>query len=99
MTVASFIQSLDRLDALILLEDITGRDRSYLLAHDEDELTDHQVSWLEPRAARRRGGEPLAYIRGHIEFYGRDFDVTTNTLVPRPESEDITEAASANHYL
>lgn len=91
MTIAQFIDSLDRLDALILLEDIIGHDRAYLLAHDEDELTDHQLAWLEPRAARRRAGEPLAYIRGHVEFYGRDFDVTTSTLVPRPESEDIIE--------
>lgn len=80
-----------RLDALVLLEDATGMDRAWLLAHPEHTLTAAQskkfVTWI----ARRAKHEPLAYIRGKSEFYGRDFKVNARTLEPRPESETMIE--------
>lgn len=78
-----------RLDCLILLEDILNIDRSRILAHPEIELTDPQISKLNNYITRRENQEPLAYIRGRAEFYGREFLVNKFVLVPRPESEDI----------
>ncbi|HVS59019.1 MAG TPA: HemK/PrmC family methyltransferase [Candidatus Saccharimonadales bacterium] len=80
-----------RLDALVLLEDCIGMDRSHLLAHPELELSAAQVHILENRVARRVKHEPLAYIRGHTEFFGREFIITNAVLEPRPESETMIE--------
>lgn len=80
-----------RLDALVLLEDITGKDRGWLLAHPEFELTKPQIEKLDKLIERRAGHEPLAYIRGKTEFYGRDFIITPAVLEPRPESEPMID--------
>lgn len=78
-----------RLDALILLEDATGKDRSWLLAHPELKLNDHSLSTLNLQLKRRSKHEPIAYIRGRSEFYGRIFQVTPATLQPRSETETM----------
>src|SRR4051812_18199612 len=80
-----------RLDALVLLEDCLGRGRALLLAHPETELTDEQSVVLDGQLQRRARHEPLAYIRGRTEFYGREFYVDSRVLEPRPESETIIE--------
>jgi release factor glutamine methyltransferase len=82
-----------RLDALILLEDAIGRDRAWLLANTDVGL--HQVcestglTLLKKNINRRIRHEPLAYIRGKSEFYGREYLVTPNTLQPRSETETM----------
>lgn len=78
-----------RLDCLILLEDMLGKDRALLLAHPEIELSVAQVAQLNTLIARRVRHEPLAYLRGKAVFYGREFAVNNKVLVPRPESESI----------
>ena len=78
-----------RLDALLLLSDVTGKNKPHLLAHPELELMPQQQSDLEKLVARRVRHEPLAYIRGKSEFYGREFLVNQHVLVPRPDSETI----------
>lgn len=83
-----------RLDTLILLSDVTGKDRTHLLAHPELELTTEQENLLKTMLDRREQHEPLAYIRGKVEFYGREFIVNEHALVPRPESENILELLS-----
>jgi len=80
-----------RLDCLVLLEDAVGKDRSWLLAHPEFELSLEQQQVLQQSITRRELHEPLAYIRGHVEFYGREFLVNKHTLVPRPESESFID--------
>lgn len=80
-----------RLDALVLLEDCLHTDRARLLAHPGTALTSEQVSTLDGYIERRVTHEPLAYIRGKTEFYGRDFTVNKNVLEPRPESETIID--------
>lgn len=80
-----------RLDALVLLEDCLVRDRAFILAHSDGELTDEQLEVLASQLARRKHHEPLAYIRGKTEFYGRDFLVNSHVLEPRPESEAIID--------
>jgi release factor glutamine methyltransferase len=78
-----------RLDALVLLEDALGRGRAHLLAHPELPLTPAQEHTLNTQLTQRSGHVPLAYIRGHAPFYGREFAVTPDVLVPRPETEAI----------
>lgn len=80
-----------RLDSLIFLEDVTGKDRAWLLAHPEFELSSDYLKKLDVLLERRARHEPLAYIRGKSEFYGRDFYVDARVLEPRPESETIID--------
>src|SRR5579871_2419774 len=80
-----------RLDALVLLEDITGHDRAQLLAEPEAKLTAAQQHKLTKVLNQRAGHEPLAYIRGFSEFYGRTFVITPAVLEPRPESETMID--------
>ena len=80
-----------RLDALVLLADEMERDKSWVLAHPEYVLQIEQVEKLHTKITQRAAHTPLAYIRGHAEFYGREFIVNKHVLVPRPESESIIE--------
>lgn len=80
-----------RLDVLVLLEDVTGKDRAWLLAHPDNELTRQQVAKLKNLLKRRAAHEPLAYLRGKTEFYGREFVLTSAVLEPRPESETMID--------
>ena len=80
-----------RLDALILLEDMLHKDRAWVLAHPEYKLSSVQAKRLERKVERRASHVPLAYIRGHTEFYGRHFKVNRHVLEPRPESETMVE--------
>lgn len=84
-----------RLDALVLLEDVTRKDRAHLLAHLEDELSDEQLHKLQQQLEQRAKHIPLAYIRGKTEFYGREFKLTNDVLEPRPESETMIELLKA----
>ncbi|MGB4759254.1 MAG: HemK/PrmC family methyltransferase [Candidatus Saccharimonadales bacterium] len=78
-----------RLDCLVLLADELECEKASLLAHPEQKLNHLQLEHLHKKVMQRHGGMPLAYIRGHVEFYGRKFFVNTRVLVPRPESETI----------
>lgn len=80
-----------RLDALVLLEDATGHDRSWLLAHLEHELSSVEQTLLTKLLNQRAEHEPLAYVRGKTEFYGRTFVITPAVLEPRPESETMID--------
>lgn len=80
-----------RLDILVLMEDEIDRDRAWLLAHPEFELDEKSAQSLDKLIKRRAEHEPLAYIRGKSEFYGREFLVTPATLQPRAETETMIE--------
>lgn len=80
-----------RLEALVLLEDLVLQDRSWLLAHPEFELSKVQLKKFNSQISRRAKHEPLAYIRGKSEFYGREFIVNAHTLEPRPETETMID--------
>ncbi|PID98807.1 protein-(glutamine-N5) methyltransferase, release factor-specific [Candidatus Saccharibacteria bacterium] len=76
-----------RLDALVLLSDELDQDKSWILAHPEYDIQGSVVEKLNKKVAQRTQHTPLAYIRGKVEFYGREFTVNEHVLVPRPESE------------
>lgn len=80
-----------RLDALVLLEDVTGKNRAWLLAHDETEIVPKQQTELAKLLRLREQHTPLAYVRGKAEFYGRTFLIRPGVLVPRPESETMID--------
>jgi release factor glutamine methyltransferase len=81
-----------RLTGELLLAHTLGVAREYLYAHDDHELTAAESQSLEDLLYDRVAGVPLQYIVGRQEFYGRDFRVTPDVLIPRPETEYIVEA-------
>lgn len=82
-----------RLDAETLLMHALGRERSYLYAHPELELSCSDVGRYSALLDRRTTGEPLQYITGHQQFWGLDLEVDPSVLIPRPETEHLVEAA------
>lgn len=78
-----------RLDCVILLEQRLPHNRAQILAHLDDPLTDEQLQKLTNDIALRLQHKPVQYIVGFSEFYGRNFFVSEDVLVPRPESEGI----------
>ena len=82
-----------RLDAELLAAHLIGADRGELLLRRLDD--DLDAAAYEALVARRRAGEPVAYILSHREFWSLDFRVTPDVLIPRPDSETLVEAALA----
>lgn len=78
-------------DGRALGEGGVGLDRSYLVAHGEEELPAAAEAKLAAALERRMQGEPLAYIVGEKEFYGRKFRVDSRVLIPRPETEVLVD--------
>jgi release factor glutamine methyltransferase len=81
------------LDAQVLVAHLIGKPRSWVLAHPEAMLSKDQFSTLETQMARLEGGEPLPYVLGIWEFFGLEFEVTPDVLIPRPETEILVEKA------
>lgn len=94
-TVADLLKAsgLPLLDARALLAQSLRSTRETLIAHPERQVDDHDARTFEHLATRRRAGEPLAYLLGHREFYGRTFKVGPEVLIPRPETEVLVRVA------
>jgi release factor glutamine methyltransferase len=82
-----------RLTAEVLLAHAMRRERVYFYAHPEQELND--IEWLHygRYLHERLKGKPTQYITGRQEFYGREFHVNSDVLIPRPETEHVVETA------
>lgn len=78
-----------RIDAIILLEHVTGLDRSYILAHPEEEISNKLINVFNKLINKRADQIPVAYLTNNINFFGRNFYIDNRALVPRPETEDI----------
>lgn len=87
--------STPRLDAELLLAHVLAWPRARLLAERDHTPAPAQAAAFGALVERRAGGEPVAYLVGHKEFYGLDLRVTPATLVPRPETELLVELALA----
>jgi release factor glutamine methyltransferase len=81
------------LDARLLLQHLLGVNHAYLIAHSDQLLSSAQWETYQAFVARARQGEPVPYIVGHADFYGRTFAVTPAVLIPRPETEELTAHA------
>jgi release factor glutamine methyltransferase len=84
-----------RADAQLLLAHVVRREREWLIAHADAPLSVEQRENFEKLCRRRSSGEPVAYILGCAGFYGREFIVDRNVLIPRPESEHLVAEAIA----
>ena len=84
---------LERCDALVLFRHATGHDRAWLIGHDQDEVSPEHGAAFRALAERRLAGEPVAYLTGEREFFGRPFAVSPAVLIPRPETELLVELA------
>jgi release factor glutamine methyltransferase len=97
MTIAEALKraegSIDRIDAQYLLCAILDVGRASLVARSDQPLDDSHLKQFERQVARRANGEPVAYLIGTREFYGRDFKVNEHVLIPRPETEILVEQA------
>ena len=94
MTIAAWLKnsSLPRLEARMLLQKATGLNRAALLSHDEDVLAPEIITLLDSWQSARLNGTPMAYLIGSREFFGREFMVSKDVLIPRPETEHLIEA-------
>ncbi|SAK95099.1 HemK family modification methylase [Caballeronia temeraria] len=81
------------LEARILLMHVLGWRRAELITRDHEALSPDAIARFEALAARRSNGEPIAQLTGRREFFGLDFDVTPDVLIPRPETELLVELA------
>lgn len=84
-----------RLEARVLAAFAWSVDTAWLIAHDIDPLGDAQTAAFQALLARRLAGEPIAYLTGTREFYGRLFQVSPGVLIPRPDTELLVELALA----
>ena len=95
MNVSSWLKkaAISRLDAELILANSLGKDRVFLHAHPDYELSETEEKQADSDLERRAKHEPLAYILGYKEFYGRNFIVSPDVLIPRPETEAIINLA------
>jgi release factor glutamine methyltransferase len=83
------------LDASVLIARILKKPRTWILAHPELTLTTKQQKQLDNSLARLERGESFPYVLGHWEFFGLEFDITPDVLIPRPETELLVEKSIA----
>ena len=90
-----------KVDAYVLLEYITQKNKASLFAFPETELTEQQLIQLEDLIQRRIQGEPIAYILGERDFWSLNLAVSPDTLIPRADTEILVEQAlvKAQDYL
>jgi release factor glutamine methyltransferase len=81
------------LAAELLLLHVLGRNRTWLYAHPEEIVTETEAHRFFDLIARRAAGEPTQHLTGKQEFWGLEFEVTPDVLIPRPETEHVVEVA------
>ena len=84
-----------KLDAQVLLAHVFDKPRTWVIAHPNSTPDFEQAAKLSDLTKRLELGEPLPYVLGHWEFFGLDFDITPDVLIPRPETELLVERAVA----
>ena len=84
-----------RLEAEVLLQYVLKVNRAWLISHENDALESNIHAVFEALLNRRANGEPIAYILGYREFYGLKLKVSPDTLIPRPDTETLVDAALA----
>jgi release factor glutamine methyltransferase len=81
------------LAAELLLLHVLGRDRTWLYAHPEEQVSSADADRFFALITRRANGEPTQHLTGKQEFWGLEFEVTPDVLIPRPETEHVVEVA------
>ncbi|MDO8468754.1 MAG: peptide chain release factor N(5)-glutamine methyltransferase [Candidatus Peribacter sp.] len=95
MTIGALIRAsgLPGLEAEVLMASALQKDRTWIVAHGGEQPTQAEHALIAHYFDRRRAGEPVAYITGSREFFGRDFRVTPSVLIPRPATEELVRGA------
>lgn len=96
MTTVAQLQRASLLPALetrVLLTHVLGWRRTELITRDDEPLDPHAVQRFEALTQRRLNGEPIAQLTGKREFFGLEFEVSPDVLIPRPETELLVETA------
>ncbi len=88
-----------KIDAQALLAFVVGKGTAYLFAHGDDVLADDKQHAFRALVARRAQHEPVAYLLGKKEFYGRTFIVTHDVLIPRPDTEVLIDAILSSSLI
>ncbi|WP_370388424.1 peptide chain release factor N(5)-glutamine methyltransferase [Snodgrassella alvi] len=98
VTLESWLNNsgLPRLEARMLLQHVLTISHSHIIAHGTRLLSNSELASLNQLCQRRLAGEPLAYLLGWREFYGRRFQVSEAVLIPRPETEHLVDAVLAH---
>jgi release factor glutamine methyltransferase len=96
MNIREFIARLDantlpRNEARLLLSQVLSRGSAWLVAHDDYVFSHDELEQIHALVARRTAGDPIAYLLGERDFYGRTFRCTPAALIPRPETELLIE--------
>ena len=91
--IAEATPKIGRFEAGILLSHILDKPKEYLIAHDEEELSDQAVMTFDLYVSMRIDGMPVPYLTGRQEFFGRYFEVDSSVLIPRPDTEVLIEQA------
>jgi release factor glutamine methyltransferase len=94
-TQLTSISDTPALDASVLIAHIINKPRTWVMAHPELRLTAEQQNNLDDSLVRLEHGESFPYVIGHWEFFGLNFEVTPDVLIPRPETELLVEKAIA----
>jgi release factor glutamine methyltransferase len=89
----SSVSDTPKLDAHVLLANVLDKPRTWVEAHPEALLTQSQLATVKKAVSRLEAGEPLPYVVGHWEFFGLDLEITSDALIPRPETELLVERA------
>ena len=93
MAALAHVGGPSRLDAEVLLAHVLGRSRTHLHAWPEAPVAADKAAAFRALVARRAGGEPIAHLTGAREFWSLSFEITRDTLIPRPETERLVEVA------
>lgn len=98
VTLESWLNNsgLPRLETRMLLQHVLTISHSHIIAHGTQLLSNSELASLNQLCQRRLAGEPLAYLLGWREFYGRRFQVSEAVLIPRPETEHLVDAVLAH---
>src|SRR5260370_39126542 len=89
---AAHVTSLTLAAELLLLH-VLGRDRTWLYAHPEEQVSNADAEAFFALIVRRANGEPTQHLTGKQEFWGLEFEVSPDVLIPRPETEHLIEVA------
>jgi release factor glutamine methyltransferase len=93
LTIKAALRLLSRIDARVLLQHVLQVSHAWLITHEDVTLNSAQEAQYLVLVAKRKKGEPIAYLVGTREFYGLDFAIGPGVLIPRPDTELLVELA------
>ena len=91
MSISDILKKYHKIEIELLLGHVLRKSKEFVFLHPETRLTARQLKILASLIARRKKGEPVAYILGYKDFYGLKFRVNKDVLVPRPETEMVVD--------